>query len=48
MDQDRTIYIVVDRVGAPYQVFLYQPDIRFILIINSKVLSLQQSSVGQS
>ena len=29
-------------VGAPYRVLLYQPGIRFILITNSKVLSLQQ------
>ena len=32
---------MVDRVGAPYRVLLYQPGIRFILITNSKVLSLQ-------
>ena len=42
MDQDRNIYIVVDRVGAPYQVLLYQPGIRFSLLTNSKILSLQQ------
>ena len=42
MDQDRLVYIVVDRVGAPYRVLLYQPGIRFILLTNSKVLSLQQ------
>ena len=43
MDQDKTVYIVVDRVGAPYRVLLYQPGIRFILLTNSKVLSLQHS-----
>ena len=32
-------------VGAPYRVFLYQPGIRFSLGTNSKVLSLQHSSV---
>ena len=32
---------MVDKVGAPYRVLLYQPGIRFILITNSKVLSLQ-------
>ena len=32
---------MVDRVGASYRVLLYQPSIRFILITNSKVLSLQ-------
>ena len=42
MDQDRIIYIVVDRIEAPYRVLLYQPSIKFILITNSKVLSLQQ------
>ena len=42
MDQDRLVYIVVDRVGAPYQVLLYQSSIRFSLLTNSKVLSLQQ------
>ena len=42
MDQDRTVYIVVDRVRASYWVLLYQPGIRFILLTNSKVLSLQQ------
>jgi len=42
MDQNNTVYIVVDRVGAPYRVLLYQPSIRFILLTNSKVLSLQQ------
>ena len=30
-DQDKTVYIVVDRVGAPYRVLLYQPGIRFSL-----------------
>ena len=35
------VYIVVDRVGAPYRVLLYQSSIRFILLTNSKVLSLQ-------
>ena len=34
MDQDRIIYIVVDRVGAPYRVLLYQPGIRFSLGTN--------------
>ena len=43
MDQDRTVYIVVDRVGAPYQVLLYQPGIRFSLGTNTKVSSLQQT-----
>ena len=42
MDQDRIIYIVVDRVGAPYRVLLYQLGIRFILGTSSKVSSLQQ------
>ena len=42
MDQNKLVYIVVDRVGAPYQVLLYQPSIRFSLLTNSKVLSLQQ------
>ena len=46
MDQDRIIYIVVDRVGAPYQVLLYQPGIRFSLWTNSKVLSLQHHSLN--
>jgi len=32
---------VVDRVGAPYWVLLYQPSIRFSLWTSSKVLSLQ-------
>ena len=41
MDQDRNIYIVVDRVGAPYRVLLYQPGIRFIHLSNSKGLCLQ-------
>ena len=36
---------MVDRVGAPYRVFLYQPSIRFSLITNSKVLSLQQQAI---
>ena len=45
MDQDRTVYIVVDRVGAPYRVLLYQPGIRFNLLTNSKVLSLQHVRV---
>jgi len=44
MDQDKTVYIVVDRVGAPYRVLLYQPGIRFILLTSSKVLSLQQEA----
>jgi len=35
------IYIVVDRVGAPYRVLLYQPGIRFIHLSNSKGLCLQ-------
>jgi len=35
------IYIVVDRVGAPYRVLLYQPGIRFIYLSNSKGLCLQ-------
>ena len=42
MDQDKIVYIVVDRVGAPYRVLLYQPSIRFSLGTNSKVSSLQQ------
>ena len=42
MDQDRMVYIVVDRVGAPYRVLLYQPSIRFSLGTNTKVSSLQQ------
>ena len=42
MDQDQIVYIVVDRVEAPYRVLLYQPSIRFSLITNAKVLSLQQ------
>ena len=42
MDQDRLVYIVVDRVGAPYRVLLYQPGIRFIHLSNSKGLCLQQ------
>ena len=33
---------MVDKVGAPYRVLLYQPSIRFSLLTNSKVLSLQQ------
>ena len=33
---------MVDRVGAPYRVLLYQPGIRFSLLTNTKVLSLQQ------
>jgi len=41
-DQDRIVYIVVDRVGAPYRVLLYQPSIRFSLRTNTKVSSLQQ------
>ena len=41
MDQDRNIYIVVDKVGAPYRVLLYQPGIRFIHLSNSKGLCLQ-------
>jgi len=32
---------VVDKVGAPYRVLLYQPSIRFSLGTNTKVLSLQ-------
>ena len=44
MDQDRMVYIVVDREGAPYRVLLYQPGIRFSLLTNSKVLSLQQQA----
>ena len=35
---------MVDRVGAPYRVLLYQPGIRFILLTNSKVLSLQHAA----
>ena len=46
MDQDKTVYIVVDRVGAPYQVLLYQPSIRFSLGTNTKVSSLQQTYAG--
>ena len=46
MDQDRIVYIVVDRVGAPYQVLLYQPGIRFSLGTNTKVSSLQQTRHG--
>ena len=42
MDQDWIVYIVVDKVGAPYRVLLYQSGIRFSLLTNSKVLSLQQ------
>ena len=42
MDQDKTVYIVVDRVGAPYRVLLYQSSIRFSLGTNTKVSSLQQ------
>ena len=38
------VYIVVDREGAPYRVLLYQPGIRFSLLTNSKVLSLQQQA----
>ena len=45
MDQDRIVYIVVDRVGAPYRVLLYQPGIRFSLRTNTKVSSLQYSAV---
>ena len=41
MDQDSLVYIVVDRVGAPYRVLLYQPGIRFIHLSNSKGLCLQ-------
>ena len=33
---------MVDKVEAPYRVLLYQPSIRFSLLTNSKVLSLQQ------
>ena len=33
---------MVDRVGAPYRVLLYQPGIRFIHLSNSKGLCLQQ------
>ena len=32
---------MVDRVGAPYRVLLYQPGIRFIHLSNSKGLCLQ-------
>ena len=32
---------MVDKVGAPYRVLLYQPSIRFIFLTSSKVLSLQ-------
>ena len=32
---------MVDRVGAPYRVLLYQPGIRFSLGTNTKVSSLQ-------
>ena len=42
MDQDWIVYIVVNRVGAPYRVLLYQPGIRFSLKTNTKVSSLQQ------
>ena len=45
MDQDRIVYIVVDKVGAPYQVLLYQPGIRFSLGTNTKVSSLQQEGL---
>ena len=41
MDQDKVVYIVVDRVGAPYRVLLCQPYTRFSLGTNSKVSSLQ-------
>ena len=34
---------MVDRVGAPYRVLLYQPGIRFIHLSNSKGLCLQHS-----
>ena len=40
-DQDSLVYIVVDKVGAPYRVLLYQPGIRFIHSSNSKGLCLQ-------
>ena len=46
MDQDRLVYIVVDRVGASYRVLLYQPSIRFSLLTNTKVLSLQHNSLN--
>ena len=48
MDQDRLVYIVVDKVGAPYRVLLYQPGIRFSLGTNSKVSSLQQVGATSS
>ena len=37
---------MVDRVGAPYRVLLYQPSIRFSLGTNSKVSSLQHPGSG--
>ena len=36
---------MVDRVGAPYRVLLYQPGIRFIHLSNSKGLCLQQIKI---
>ena len=39
---------MVNRVGAPYRVLLYQPGIRFSLLTNSKVLSLQQQQSDMS
>jgi len=47
MDQDRVVYIVVDRVRAPYRVLLYQPGIRFSLGTNTKVSSLQQQGISK-
>ena len=47
MDQDRVVYIVVDRVRAPYRVLLYQPGIRFSLGNNTKVSSLQQQGISK-
>ena len=38
---------MVDRVGAPYRVLLYQPGIRFIHLSNSKGLCLQQLAPRQ-
>ena len=45
-DQDSLVYIVVDKVGAPYRVLLYQPGIRFIHSSNSKGLCLQHLGSG--
>ena len=36
---------MVDRVGAPYRVLLYQPGIRFIHLSNSKGLCLQHTGL---